>query len=61
MTQEIKEWYDRAVVDLGVAKHLKKTYYPSPTEIIYYHCQQAAEKAYGNPPDFSIKYMQRTG
>lgn len=45
MTQEIKEWYDRAVVDLGVAKHLKKTYYPSPTEIICYHCQQAAEKA----------------
>lgn len=45
MTQETKEWYDRAVLDLGVARHLEKTYYPKPVEIICYHCQQAAEKA----------------
>lgn len=45
MMQEIREWYDMAVVDLGVAKHLEKTYYPKPLEIICYHCQQATEKA----------------
>ncbi|MCI9072038.1 MAG: HEPN domain-containing protein [Lachnospiraceae bacterium] len=45
MTQEVKEWYDMAAVDLGVAKHLDATYYPKPLEIICYHCQQAAEKA----------------
>lgn len=45
MTQETKEWYDMAVMDLGVARHLDATYYPEPLEIICYHCQQAAEKA----------------
>jgi HEPN domain-containing protein len=45
MTQETKEWYDKATMDLGVAKHLLETYYPKPIEIICYHCQQAAEKA----------------
>jgi HEPN domain-containing protein len=45
MTPEIKEWYERAVLDLGVAEHLFNTYYPKPVEIICYHCQQAAEKA----------------
>lgn len=44
MTQEVKEWYDLAIMDLGVAKHLESTYYPKPVEIICYHCQQAAEK-----------------
>lgn len=44
MTQETKEWYDLAVMDLGVAKHLESTYYPKPVEIVCYHCQQAAEK-----------------
>lgn len=44
MTRETKEWYDLAVMDLGVAKHLESTYYPKPVEIICYHCQQAAEK-----------------
>lgn len=44
MTQEMKEWYDLAIMDLGVAKHLESTYYPKPVEIICYHCQQAAEK-----------------
>ena len=45
MTQETKEWYDLAVMDLGVARHLEETYHPKPLEIICYHCQQAAEKA----------------
>jgi HEPN domain-containing protein len=45
MSQEAKEWYDMATIDLGVAKHLRNTYYPQPLEIICYHCQQAAEKA----------------
>lgn len=45
MTQEVKEWLERAVMDLGVAKHLENTYHPKPIEIICYHCQQAAEKA----------------
>lgn len=44
MTQETKAWYDLAIMDLGVAKHLESTYYPKPVEIICYHCQQAAEK-----------------
>lgn len=44
MTQEVKEWYDLAKMDLGVAKHLEATYHPKPLEIICYHCQQAAEK-----------------
>jgi HEPN domain-containing protein len=45
MTQETKAWYDMALMDLGVAKHLAETYYPKPIEIICYHCQQSAEKA----------------
>lgn len=44
MTPEAKEWYDMAVMDLGVARHLDETYRPKPLEIICYHCQQAAEK-----------------
>lgn len=45
MRKEVKEWYDMACTDLGVAKHLEETYHPKPLEIICYHCQQAAEKA----------------
>ncbi len=45
MMQVTKEWYDMALMDLGVAKHLDETYHPKPLEIICYHCQQAAEKA----------------
>lgn len=43
--EKLKEQYDMAVMDLGVAKHLDETYRPKPLEIICYHCQQAAEKA----------------
>ena len=45
MTQETREWYNMAAMDLGVAGHLDATYHPKPLEIICYHCQQAAEKA----------------
>lgn len=45
MTQEMKKWFDMANTDLGVAKHLNKTYHPKPLEIICYHCQQSAEKS----------------
>ena len=45
MTQETREWYNMAAMDLGVASHLDATYHPKPLEIICYHCQQAAEKA----------------
>lgn len=45
MMPETKEWYDMAVMDLGVARHLDETYRLKPLEIICYHCQQATEKA----------------
>lgn len=44
MNQEIKKWINMAEMDYGVAKHLFKTYYPKPYEIICYHCQQSVEK-----------------
>ena len=44
MTKEVREWYEMAAADLGVAKHLDATYYPKPLEIICYHCRQAAER-----------------
>lgn len=45
MEPEIRCWMEYADADLGVARHLLKTYRPQPLEIICYHCQQAAEKA----------------
>lgn len=45
MTQQVKDWLDYAKMDLGVAKHLNKTYYPKPLEVICFHAQQAAEKS----------------
>ncbi|MCD8055773.1 MAG: HEPN domain-containing protein [Clostridiales bacterium] len=45
MEQEVKRWLEISETDLNVAKHLFKTYYPKPCEIICYHCQQCAEKA----------------
>ena len=40
-----QEWLAYAEADLGVAKHLFRTYQPKPLQIICFHCQQAAEKA----------------
>ena len=34
MTKEVREWYEMAAADLGVAKHLGATYYPRPLDII---------------------------
>lgn len=45
MDNEAFSWITVARNDLEVAKHLNKTFYPKPLEIICYHCQQAAEKA----------------
>jgi len=39
-----KEWRILAERDLTVADHLANTMVPVPTEIIAFHCQQAAEK-----------------
>ena len=39
-----KEWYAYAERDLITAKHLVKTLYPVPLEIVCYHCQQSSEK-----------------
>lgn len=40
----VKEWANFSKIDLLTAKHLFKTMYPKPLEIICYHCQQSAEK-----------------
>jgi HEPN domain-containing protein len=39
-----KEWRLLAERDMSVADHLAETMRPVPTEIIGFHCQQAAEK-----------------
>ena len=44
MDEHVKEWFDLAAMDYGVAKHLFDNYHPKPLEIICFHCQQAAEK-----------------
>jgi HEPN domain-containing protein len=41
---KIAEWINYADLDLGVADHMMKFYWPTPVEIICYHCQQSAEK-----------------
>lgn len=45
MMQSAEEWLLSAYTDLGVAKHLRETYYPKPLEVICFHAQQAAEKS----------------
>ena len=42
---KIKQWTESAELDYNIANHLFETYYPTPVEIICYHCQQSAEKA----------------
>jgi HEPN domain-containing protein len=39
-----KEWRRYASRDLEVATHTANTMWPTPDEIICFHCQQAAEK-----------------
>jgi HEPN domain-containing protein len=43
-TNSIEDWRILADRDMTVADHLAATMYPTPTEIIAFHCQQAAEK-----------------
>jgi HEPN domain-containing protein len=43
-TNSIADWRILADRDMTVADHLVATMYPTPTEIIAFHCQQAAEK-----------------
>jgi HEPN domain-containing protein len=37
-------WITKADNDFLSARHLAKNMYPAPTEIVCFHCQQAAEK-----------------
>ncbi|GHV76074.1 hypothetical protein AGMMS49942_08950 [Spirochaetia bacterium] len=43
-TNSIEGWCGLAERDLSVAEHLIATMFPLPTQIITFHCQQAAEK-----------------
>jgi HEPN domain-containing protein len=40
----VREWFRYADTDLAVANTLLAHQYPTPMEIICYHCQQAGEK-----------------
>jgi HEPN domain-containing protein len=40
----ILPWIQKAENDISSAHHLAKSMYPVPTEIVCFHCQQAAEK-----------------
>jgi HEPN domain-containing protein len=41
---ELRQWIEIADNDLATARHISKTMWPVPYEIICFHCQQAAEK-----------------
>lgn len=41
---DVREWFDRADMDLDSAKILKDARYPAPFEVICCLCQQVAEK-----------------
>ncbi|MHC6202753.1 HEPN domain-containing protein [Breznakiellaceae bacterium SP9] len=43
-TNSIEGWCGLAERDLSVAEYLAATMFPLPTQIIAFHCQQAAEK-----------------
>jgi HEPN domain-containing protein len=43
-TNSSKEWRSLVERDMAVADHLANNMHPIPTEIIAFHCQQAAEK-----------------
>jgi len=40
----VKPWIQRAENDISSACFLTEKMYPAPTEIVCFHCQQAAEK-----------------
>ena len=41
---ELRQWIGIADNDFTAAQHMAKNMWPTPYEIICYHCQQAAEK-----------------
>ena len=43
-TNTAEDWRFLADRDLAVAEHLASTMRPIPTEVVAFHCQQAAEK-----------------
>jgi HEPN domain-containing protein len=43
-TEILQQWFDKGKDDLRVAEYLSKMHYPTPDEIICFHCQQSAEK-----------------
>jgi len=43
-TEILQQWIDKAKDDLRVAEYLSAMHYPTPDEIICFHCQQSAEK-----------------
>ncbi|GBU28647.1 hypothetical protein R84B8_02207 [Treponema sp. R8-4-B8] len=40
----LQQWLDKGKDDLRVAEYLSAMNYPTPDEIICFHCQQSAEK-----------------
>jgi HEPN domain-containing protein len=40
----VKQWIDIADKDLALAEHTAKTMWPTPYELVCFHCQQFAEK-----------------
>lgn len=40
----VKQWIELADNDLALAEHTAKTMWPTPHEIVCFHCQQFAEK-----------------
>jgi HEPN domain-containing protein len=43
-TEELRQWFDFAKQNLGIAKFLAEKYHPTPVEAICNNCQQSAEK-----------------
>ena len=42
--EELRQWFDLAKQNLGIAKFLAEKYYPTPVESICNICQQSVEK-----------------
>ena len=40
----VQQWIEKADKDLAVAEHTAKTLWPTPYEIVCFHCQQFVEK-----------------
>jgi HEPN domain-containing protein len=42
--EEVRQWIELADKDLALAEHTAKTMWPTPHEIVCFHCQQFVEK-----------------